>query len=314
MKILVVDDDPIILELLSVVLQQAGYDDFSCAASGTDALKMLKTASNPFEFLVLDISMPEMDGIELCRQIRNLPPYAEVPVLMLTANTDLDSIEGAFVAGANDYITKPFDIKGIVLRIQVAARMMKDGLQGRTFDPADFNDGDATIEHPFNIGEPIQVKGIAQQTGVFSLGNYLLQLSKKRVFQSRVFAVHIEQIEDIYNFRSTSTYLNVLSEVTNIISDIVQDSQMLSCYLGNGTLLCISSDDVVCMWPLIEKRLVENLSKSKKIAELELGRPVSIAISRPFRPNASKTQRVRPTFDRASNLLENRLNSKRSKL
>lgn len=120
MKILAVDDEHSILELLPMLAARVGFPDMTTAASGPLALEAIVAAETPFDCLVLDINMPGMDGIELCGQVRALPAYRDTPIIMLTAMTDLDHLGRAFRAGASDYATKPFDIVEFGNRLQIA--------------------------------------------------------------------------------------------------------------------------------------------------------------------------------------------------
>jgi len=123
LKILAVDDDMMILDLLTVALEHGGHRDVTVSTSPSEALLMVRRADVPFECIMLDVQMPEMDGIELCRNIRMSAGYEETPILMLTAMTERSYIERAFLAGATDYITKPFDVFEIGARVGVAAKL-----------------------------------------------------------------------------------------------------------------------------------------------------------------------------------------------
>jgi CheY-like chemotaxis protein len=105
MRFLVVDDDPIVLKLIPMVLRQEGHEDIRVASTGMAALGILSNAIDPFDAILLDIEMPEMNGIDVCARIRQMPGYRSIPIIMLTARSDTGSIESAFSAGANDYIT-----------------------------------------------------------------------------------------------------------------------------------------------------------------------------------------------------------------
>lgn len=96
MKILAVDDDEIMLELLSAATLAAGYDDVTLATSGADALQILKDSVTPFDCFLLDIKMPKMNGIQLCKKIRKYEIYDKTPIIMITAVTETESTERAF--------------------------------------------------------------------------------------------------------------------------------------------------------------------------------------------------------------------------
>ena len=128
MRILVVDDDENFRDLTEGALLSAGYTDIVTAASGWDALKVLDvgrtTDANPtVDVVLLDILMPEMDGTEVCARIRNDPRYMDLPVIMVTALADVESLANAFVAGATDYLHKPVDRIELVARVRSALRL-----------------------------------------------------------------------------------------------------------------------------------------------------------------------------------------------
>ena len=115
-RILFVDDHPAMLSLLQQVAQAEGY---ACllAGSGEEALRLLRREA--VDAVVLDVMMPGMDGMEVCRAIRT---HSDVPILMLTARTEeRDCIEG-FNMGADDYVTKPFSPRELMVRIRALLR------------------------------------------------------------------------------------------------------------------------------------------------------------------------------------------------
>ena len=115
-KILLIDDDPLITEPLTRMLPQHGYD-VSVANNGLDGLN--EALAGSFEVVVLDIMMPDMDGWEVCRRLRQA---SGVPILMLTALGDeVDRILGLEL-GADDYLTKPFSTRELIARIKALLR------------------------------------------------------------------------------------------------------------------------------------------------------------------------------------------------
>ena len=114
-KILVVDDEPEAVELVEFNLKQAGFTVVT-AADGTEALN--KARANSPNLIVLDLMLPEISGLEVCKMLRRDPATAGVPIIMLTAKAaEIDRVLGLEL-GADDYITKPFSPRELVLRIQ----------------------------------------------------------------------------------------------------------------------------------------------------------------------------------------------------
>lgn len=121
-KILLVDDEPDVLEFLSYNLNREGYKVFK-AKNGKDALESLK--KNKPHLAILDVMMPGMDGIETCRQIRMLPEFKNIIVIFLTARGEEHSQIAGFDAGADDYVSKPVMPKVLISRIKALLRRLK---------------------------------------------------------------------------------------------------------------------------------------------------------------------------------------------
>ena len=119
MKILIVDDEPDILEFLSYNLKKEGYTVFT-AGNGKDAL-LIARKELP-NLILLDIMMPEMDGIETCREIRALPDLKHIIIAFLTARGEDYSQIAGFDAGADDYITKPIRPRVLMSRVKALMR------------------------------------------------------------------------------------------------------------------------------------------------------------------------------------------------
>jgi CheY-like chemotaxis protein len=104
--ILVIDDDPVIQKLLSVNFELEGYRVVT-AGDGVEGLDAV-AAHHP-DAVLLDVMMPRMDGLEVCRRLKADPGTASIPVILLSAKAQATDISGGIEAGADDYITKPFD-------------------------------------------------------------------------------------------------------------------------------------------------------------------------------------------------------------
>jgi two-component system, OmpR family, response regulator MprA len=123
MRILVVDDEPAVRDSLRRALELEGYE-VELAADGEAALAHLEAQSHP-DAVVLDILMPGIDGLEVCRRMR--AAGAEVPVLMLTARAEVDSRVAGLDAGADDYLPKPFALAELLARLRALLRRSTNG-------------------------------------------------------------------------------------------------------------------------------------------------------------------------------------------
>ncbi|MDP9283502.1 MAG: response regulator [Actinomycetota bacterium] len=136
-KILVVDDVPQNVRLLEAVLTAHGYSVTS-ASSGPEALA--KVAAELQDLLLLDIQMPEMDGYEVCRRLRADPATEFLPVVMITSS-DTEVRVNALEAGADDFVTKPFDQQELLIRVRSLVRLKQyhDTIESQTAELAEWN-------------------------------------------------------------------------------------------------------------------------------------------------------------------------------
>jgi two-component system alkaline phosphatase synthesis response regulator PhoP len=118
-KILIVDDEPDILELIEYNLKKEGYQVYT-ATNGLEAIQSAK--KNQPELIILDIMMPKLDGIETCRQLRALPEFKTTFMVFLTARSEEYSEISGFNVGADDYIAKPIKPRALISRINAILR------------------------------------------------------------------------------------------------------------------------------------------------------------------------------------------------
>jgi two-component system alkaline phosphatase synthesis response regulator PhoP len=118
-KILAVDDEEDILELVRYNLAKEGYR-VTCVTSGEAALR--KAREETFDLVLLDLMLPGLDGLDVCRQLKSSPSTKQVPVIMLTAKDDDADIVSGLELGAEDYMTKPFSPRILLARVKVILR------------------------------------------------------------------------------------------------------------------------------------------------------------------------------------------------
>jgi DNA-binding response OmpR family regulator len=122
-RVLIVDDDPDIQRLVSFNLSRAGFE-ISAAASGRTALDSVQT--QPPDLIILDLMLPDIDGMEVCRTLRQRDGSRRIPIIMLTARgEEIDRVIG-FELGADDYVSKPFSPRELVLRVKSIFRRVTE--------------------------------------------------------------------------------------------------------------------------------------------------------------------------------------------
>lgn len=121
-KVLIVEDETDIAQLIKVYLEKAGFQP-SIATTGVEALEQVN--SDHPDMVLLDLMLPEMDGLEVCKRIRNKPKTALLPIIMLTAKAEESDTIVGLELGADDYVTKPFSPKALVARVKGLFRRLE---------------------------------------------------------------------------------------------------------------------------------------------------------------------------------------------
>jgi len=206
--ILVVDDEPNIVALAKLYLEQEGYQ-VEGVGNGSDALNKMGT-SKP-SLIVLDLMLPDIDGFEVCRQIRK---KSDVPILMLTARKeDVDKIVGLEL-GADDYITKPFNPRELVARVKAILRRYKAGFKsGEAIEVGSLRIDPARREATID-GQPLRLRtkefdlltALAQNLGVVLTRDRLLEIVWETDYygETRTVDIHINHLRDKLSGASVS--------------------------------------------------------------------------------------------------------------
>ena len=243
MKILAVDDDPIILELLSHFVESMTDHKLVTASGADEATKVMQqNARAPFDSFLLDIQMPGTDGVTLARQIRSMDSYIDAPILMLTAMSEKSYIDAAFSAGATDYVTKPFEITELKARLALVERAVDAPSRktGKVFAAQAINPQGNKAVGPVQLHEPVSIYDVNNLIEFMALENYMQQLSRSDLFGSTAFAFTIRDIEGFHNTMSPFEFCSMLSDVGETVSDTLEGCQFLMAYAGNGTFVCIA--------------------------------------------------------------------------
>ena len=242
MKILVVDDDPVFQDILISTLRTVGHDNVTKAASAIEALAVVQSRSTTFDCILLDIQMPDMDGVSFCRLLRGLPDYRQVPIVMITSQSAKHYIDDAFTAGATDYITKPLDRLDLMARIGMVERLVEQRLElmllkSQTGPRNDFNE----IQIAFD--SVMLIPGFERAIEYLALENYLLTMGKTGMLSVSAFAIQIENAAQIFYKASRSGFVDMLGDVGLIISDVIKTDDMLISYAGCGCFVGVTSKE-----------------------------------------------------------------------
>ena len=223
MKILVVDDDIEIAELLEIYLKNEGYEPVM-AADGKEAISKLNT--NPdIGLMILDVMMPNMNGLEVVKIVRK---DSRVPILMLSAKSgDMDKIQG-LITGADDYVTKPFNPLEVMARVRSLLRRADNAVQDKTPDVLDI--GSLVINkdsHEVKTANGDIVNLTALEFGIL----YLLASHPNRVFSADDIFERVWQQESVVSAKTVMVHVSHLREK---IEEATNGDQVIQTVWGVG--------------------------------------------------------------------------------
>ncbi|AEJ23546.1 response regulator transcription factor [Weissella koreensis] len=223
MKILIVDDDHEIAELLEIYVKNEGHEPV-LAFDGKEALKKLRT--NPdIGLVVLDVMMPEMNGTEVVKEVRKDNP---VPILILSAKSGaMDKIQG-LITGADDYVTKPFNPLEVMARIKALLRRSQNGVQQPIQEILDI--GPLTINkdsHEVKTADGETVNLTALEFGIL----YLLASHPNRVFSADDIFERVWQQESVV---SAKTVMVHVSHLRDKLEEATDGNQVVQTVWGVG--------------------------------------------------------------------------------
>ncbi|HEY58020.1 MAG TPA: response regulator [Anaerolineae bacterium] len=228
-RLLIVEDDPDIAELLKLYFSSQGYE-VDVAPRGTVALE--KTRQQMPHLIVLDIMLPDIDGYEVCEQLRTNVRTAHIPIIFLTQKDERSDRLRGLELGADDYITKPFDIEELRLRVQNAIMRAE---RERLTDPRSGLPGGRLIED--------HLRRIIRESGWAMMDIRIL---------------HYDAFRDVYGFVAAS---DVLRFMAMLLSEVVDELGTSNDFLGHPSeenFIVITSEEAA---PAVRARLKERFDK-----------------------------------------------------
>lgn len=305
MRILAVDDDPFILELIESIASDAGVTDVAWAQSGEQALRLLADPNLTFDYFLFDIRMPGIDGVELCRRVRQMSRYRDTPISMLTSVRDVAHMNETFRAGATDYAMKPIDVADLNLRLR---RAQDVHLAAVDLEPRKSADGKslqlitASFERLGSLWRDRRDHLVER----VALSNYLTQVPQKCLADVSVFAVIIT--------RTAAPHAAVPQEADDaalyddiaaaVVASLGPDLAIMT-YTRDADLLIVTH----CAHPLralsLEMDITRRLSDSASAQSA--GKGLTISVGGPVQLQGKKENRATFATDRALMLAEDRI-------
>lgn len=294
MRILVVDDQEDARDLMEGALLSGGYDEVITAESGWDALRKLDIGRNSdalpgADMALLDIVMPEMDGVEVCSRIRNDLRYGDMPIIMVTSLDDVGSLNNAFVAGATDYVTKPVNRTELIARVRSALRL-KAELDRRHEREREL------LNFLSSWGDRRAGLWIDEATGLFVGEVAEAYLTAAAGYESEeaisVLAITLDRFEGYRSQHGDNAANSVLAQVARAVRRLVANIGIVAAAYRNGMIILVAPE----FGPNSARELGETLHNT--IAKLRLSNSDASVSDYVTASVVSITGRVRQSIDR----------------
>lgn len=296
MRIFVVDDDPVFLELCSGMLRALGHGDVETADCAESALGRAEEALLPFECLLIDIRMPGRDGIAFTRALRGIPRYARTPILVVTAKGDERTVEAAFAAGATDFLEKPLDAEQLRARLDAAATILGQrdrlGALGAVLGPPLDNDG-------FAFDDAVSLQPMDAMVDHVALSNMVQTKMRMRAFDATVLALRIENAAALFAAMPTEDYADLLSDIAAIAIDGLRPLQPTVAHAGGGDFVAVLHGDLPADMATLEASLAAAAETLQVFFASDGIEAPRLRLGAPVRPGLLSSQSASDLFDRA---------------
>lgn len=238
MRIMVVDDDELFTELMFSALANMGFDEPTYAASAEQALQLALEAQqdqDPFGTFLLDINLPEKNGVELCRELRQMPEYRTTPIIMITASRKHDLMQEAFAAGATDFVNKPIDGLELGTRVKVAG-MLNESM--RREKQIRYTLDDLTELTRVQFHERVALPGIPGVEDYLELENSLLRMMRA-CYAMSIFSINVVSAKYVYDNNAAPYFVAHLKNIATLLSSTLAGQKTVISYVGQGVFLCV---------------------------------------------------------------------------
>ena len=301
MRILIVDDSEDWRDLIAVELRSAGFDEVRKAESAEQAYEMLGlagTAASAADLIILDILMPRIGGIEACARIRTDRRYGDVPIIMVTSLDDMDGLTNAFVAGATDYISKPYNRAELLARVRSALKLKVE------LDRRKARERELIALTRMTYGEPDRKRFLDDVTGLFcgeAAEAYLAAAAAQASGEPiSVFALAIDRLDALRASEGEEASRKVLAEAAHAVRVTKAPIEITAAAYRDGIIVLVA--------PHLDADAAGTLAESLRaaVAQLRLANPEAIASDMVTASVGVVTGRAGGEIDRASFLADAR--------
>lgn len=229
MKIIAVDDEPMVLEILQAILLDLGHSDFTGFSDPAEAARTLEQQS--VDCILLDVQMPEINGLDLARRILGIDRHKDTPIVMLTSQGERATIDASFAEGAMDYIPKPLNRDVIGARLATIKAVLEQRNHEKQLLEAE------AVRRRRDFRVPRYFKGVAQMRGYIAFQNYITTLSNKRLMTFSFAAMHVTNARAQFDDFSAQTYEPWIAQVAEALAQALEAQQCVFAHAGGGAFI-----------------------------------------------------------------------------
>ncbi|MCM3870231.1 MAG: diguanylate cyclase [Pyrinomonadaceae bacterium] len=273
MKILIAEDETVSRRVLRMTLESWGHEVIE-ACDGAAAWQILQHPDSP-KFAILDLTMPEMDGITVCHQVRQNQNATPVYIILLTSKSSKSDIVMGLEAGADDYVTKPFDADELHARVKVGIRMveLQVSLAQRV---AELEQAQETLR---NLSLTDDLTGLYNRRGFFALADPHLKTARRAKRKVSLIYIDMDDLKGINDTHGHKEGSNALQEIADILRGTFRSSDIMA-RIGGDEFVILETYGEQNEAPNSVARLQDNLRRRniESVRDYELSLSIGVAL------------------------------------
>jgi len=271
-RILIAEDETVSRRVLKMTLESWGHEVIE-ARDGAVALQILQN-DDPPKLAILDLSMPEMDGIKVCKQVRQNSSATPSYIILLTANTRKELIVTGLEAGADDYVTKPFDTDELHARVKVGMRMvdLQLSLAQRVAEL------ELAQESLRNLSLTDDLTGLYNRRGFFALAKQQLNSARREGRHASLVYIDMDGLKRLNDTHGHEIGSRVIQEVGDILRETFRSSDLIARIGGDEFVVFETSNDQIDEGNDVQ-RLQNNVTRhnAQQVRDYEISLSIGVA-------------------------------------